>query len=720
MNTLAPESQTGPPVTDYFTAADIARALTTPDRRCHTKNIKRIAVRDQWPSRFDGYRWLFAPPREIADIIVTRPQTPDVKTENPQVRFGDLSHSDAAREKVLLREKAVLTYRAHKHLGREVALQCVVAQFKLQYPALKLNCTRALRNWDKAYTQNGLDGLVEQKRGRVGRKAFVNDLEESQLLQLAADAVGHGNWKRNNPTARLNKAAAFRNLVGNPTVTGPARAWLHGARASKSSMPPSVSRAISERISPLGATLIQIGPKAAKLDGAFTECSYDDVRAGDAFTADDMTANCYVWCEWPNEQGFILIRPQILAAMDIGSMSWLSVRAVMRSKGQYTKDDVWGLVGDLFDEYGLFKMAVLEGGIWQSNIIVGHKTGLSDEVRFGGLKSLGVKLIHTRTPRGKIIETGFNQLQHAADNIRGFCGRDERKDCPEETKAALAQVRAGHAHARQYFLHIDEYTKHLAGVMRQLNSERGDGKILRGLCPADKWAQDAPTFEVLPDAAKWMYRAAYRVVEITRNGVRITVGSGKYQTAYLYADPAMEVHRGRRVIVFWNDYDPDTDAVVYSLKSGKPDKLICVAPRVQDVPRFGANPEQMAGETTRKKLAMQVARVQRETLAPYLQRNFKTPASHAKTAEVGEQITAARVEQGKRIRTRKTVRDFQGGADELLDGGASVPASRQTFSEQPIARVESGRSRVENEADPVPNLISQPGEIDLSANALLD
>ena len=672
---VEPESPAAP---QYFSAMDIARALGI-GGEAGKKKVKRTAAVEQWPSQLVGNKLVFVPPTAIAALIVATPADVDAQPATPIVRFRDLAHSDSARDKVLLRETAVKLLAENLSLGKEVALQLVVARMQADHPMFPCS-VRALREWFDKYRQHGINALVEQKRGRVGVKPFAAQLEETHLLAAAAGSVERG------IKGRLNIARGYRDtLVNNPTVTGPSRLWMHGDNASKSYVPPSIRDAIRERVSPLAVRLIQQGPKAAKLDGPYTECSYDNLPAGRAFTADDMTANCYVWCEWPNEDGFILIRPQILAAMDVGSMAWLNVRAVMRPKGQYTKDDVWGLVGDVFDEFGLFEEAIFEGGTWQSSVVTGKQTGLDDETRFGGMKSLGVKLHHTRTPRGKIIETAFNSLQHAADNVRGFCGRMEMKDCPEDTKANLALVRSGKAHARQFFLHITEYSKHLEGVMNALNHERNDGKILRGLCPVDKWAQDKPQLRQMPDDSKWMYRAAYRVVAVTRNGVRITVGSGKYQTHYCYSNPeALEVQRGRRVVAFWNDYDPDTDAVIYTLRNGHPDKFICVASRVSDVPKLGATAEQMAGEAARKKLSAQLVRSQKVSLAPYLQRSFKTVDTQRQVAAVGEQIHAARVEQGRRIQSRKTLGRFTGSADALLDSEFSNTETSRSATLPPI------------------------------------
>ena len=642
---LAPnvsESGSGTGHRDFFSARDIARAL-----KLHKKAIQRLAAREQWPVQRHGNHLEYQPPPPIARCVVAQPSTinhqPSTISQR-SVTFADLAHSADAREKVLLREKAVQLVHVNLGLGKETALQLVCNQFATDHPLFDIS-PRSLRRWMDAYAAHGLDGLVEQKRGRVGAKPFVDDLESSHLLQLAADAAGHGNWKRNNVTRRTNIARAYQNLVANPTVTGPARLWLHGNHASKSYVPPSVRRAVIERVAPLTATLIQVGPRAAKLDGAFTECTYDasDVRA---FTADDMTANAYVWTEWPNENGFILVRPQILAVMNIGTLAWVNFRAVINTRSlkdgstaatsTYNKDDVWGTIGDTLDDLGLHvdadgqvdQIMVLEGGTWQSNVVIGQKTGLSDEDRFGGLRSLGVKVIHTRTPRGKIIEGAFNQLQYAADNCKGYAGRDQRMDMPEDVKRNCALVKAGHAHPRGLFLHFRDFVEHVKGVMNQLNNERSDGKVLRGRTPWEAWSEfcgqgegERSSFKPIPASAKWLFRSAYRVSEVTRNGVRVSQGSGKFALHYTYSHPALEIERGRRVLVFWNDHDPDTDAVVYTVKNGKPDKLICVASRVAEIARFGATEQELSAEAARKKLSRQVALSQRAALAPYLPRH---------------------------------------------------------------------------------------------------
>ncbi|MFN7138761.1 MAG: helix-turn-helix domain-containing protein [Limisphaerales bacterium] len=622
----------------FFTAAEIALAIGR-----NKKYVHRVAARDQWPCRGVANRLEYCPPANIANAILSAPER-QKDLDVPTVKFTDLVAGDVQQQNVLLREKAVTDLNNNVHLGKEIALNLVVAKFRRDHPLFNISVS-SLRRWADAYAAFGLDGLVEQKRGRVGKKAFALDLDVDHIFAGQAAAVEYG------IKGRQNIASAYRELIANPTISGDARRWMHGNHPSKSYVPPSVRKAL--RVPALAVKYIQQGAKAAKLDGPYTPSSYENVPAGRAFTADDMTANCYVWVEWPNERGWILIRPQILAALDIGTLAFIEVRGVVRAKGQYNKDDVWGLVGQVLDNYGRYEIAVFEGGTWQSNVVTGHKTGLTDEVRFGGLKSLGIQLVHTRSPRGKVIENRYAALQTAADRVPGYCGRMEMKDAPEDFKRQKAEVESGKAHPSKYFLSLAQYMEHLQKVMQELNSERNDGKILRGQTPAEKWASDNPQFEVFPDSAKWMYRSAYNVSEITRNGARVHLGTGKYKQVYYYANPeALEAHRGSRVAIFWNDYNPDTDAVIYEIRNGRPHTFICTAKRVQGPPRFDATPEEMTAEAKRKALSMQVAVSVSRSLAPHLQRRQKliqvAPQANAVGAQIAE--AAAQKEQSERIK----------------------------------------------------------------------
>jgi hypothetical protein len=614
----------------YYKLTTIAQAM-----RLSKRVVQGLAIKDGWPVRQCGNRFEYLVPAPVEELIVGKPDFKE-RPEPSTVSFVDLGHNPEQQRVALLREEAVQLVITNLSLGKEIALKVTAEYMCAKYPLFR--CSKnSLRTWIERYNVSGLDGLVEQKLGRVGRKPFAAELSTEQILRGRAAAIETGCG------GRLNKARAFRDLISDPELSADAKRFMHGNYASKSYVPPSLREAFHSDAHTVA--LVSIGEHAAELAGPWTECDYANTPAGKAFTCDDMTANVYVWTEWPNEQGFIIVRPQILAAMDIGTTKWISVRAIMRSRGQYTKDDAWGLIGDVFDNYGLYKIAVLEGGIWQSNVFKGHKTGIDDDIRFGGLTSMGVQLIHARTPRAKIIECKFNDLQKAADRCIGYCGRDERHDLPEAVKKAKYDVDLGHAHPSKYFLHFKDYVKHITAVMEQLNNERGDGKVLRGMSPDEKFIADNPQFRVMPDTAKYLYRSSYSIVLATANGVRVTIGSGKYIVSYTYSAPELKEVRGRRVVVYWNDGNPDTDAVVYTVRNGQPDQFICVAPRLIPLDRFESTMKEMDSEKQRKAMIHQMSVAESKSFAAHLQRREQTITVATPQTDLGQRLAAARSER---------------------------------------------------------------------------
>ncbi len=666
--TGAPSEAVGPPEGGTPTSGDgwlrgasIAAALELTKKTVHTR-----AQAEGWPTRRLGNRYEYQPPVEIATLCLDKesadhgPRATDHRLQRAiTVRFPDLAHSARARETVLLREQAVLAVRVlsgdsvgeaptgapeagalPRNLGAVRAQ--VVADFTCCYGISFSISIRSLERWEKLYDQFGLDGLVDQKRGVVGRPAHAEALAPETVLKGQALALDHG------IKGRVNVARGHRQLAADMTLSAGERAVLHGAHPSKSYVAPSIRDAL--HTDPFTAGLIHIGTKHARLNSRWTPCDHSQVKAGQVITADDMTANCYIWAEWPNERGWIVVRPQVLAVLDIGSLSWTNLRLVLRASGQYTRDDVWGVTGDFFDAFGLPKMILFEGGIWRSNVVaghkidVGHKTGLSDESRYGGLKSLGIQLLHSRLPRSKPIEGAFNQLQYASDAVKGYSGREEMKDRPEHLNKQMDYCRQGKAHPKEFFLNASEYMEHLYNIKRELNDERQDGEILRGRSPAEKWAEDAPVLKQFPDSAKWLYRSAYNIETVSRNGIRVTQRTGKYKETHYFDNPQLLTPLiGRRVAIYWNDHQPDTDAIVVSLRGGKPCDFMGIAKAVKRLGRFSATPEELKGESQRKAAAMRYAVSLSRDLAPHLQRQ---PANlvrvDAATEQVGEQITQAR------------------------------------------------------------------------------
>ena len=202
----------------------------------------------------------------------------------------------------------------------------------------------------------------------------------------------------------------------------------------------------------------------------------------------------------------------------------------------------------------------------------------------------------------------------------------EMKHCPEQLKKDLAMIRAGKSHPREHLLHLNDYVNHISAVMQSLNNERSDGKILRGETPLSAFtnavSEPAIKARAIPDSAKWLYRSAYSVKQVTRNGFRVTLGTGRNQLAYTYDNPeVLGKWRGHRVIGFWNQHDPDTDAVIYTVRNGRAHQFLCVAKRVTNPDRLGASEQAWSAEATRKKLHHNLAVTQSRDLSPYLVRS---------------------------------------------------------------------------------------------------
>jgi hypothetical protein len=328
----------------------------------------------------------------------------------------------------------------------------------------------------------------------------------------------------------------------------------------------------------------------------------------------------------------------------------------MRDGGQYNaQDDIWGLFGDTFDQYGLpLQGFVLEGGHWQSNAIRGVRTGLDADVRIGGLVSLGLENVRSYLPKSKIIEPMFHIIQHEVDRTAGFTGRDARRDQPELTKKHLALLRVKNPvhHPREFFLHMSQRVNEIQTGMENFNNEPQDGKLLRGLSPIQFCMEHKWERRDIPDSAKWLYRSAMNVSRVTSNGVNVSRGSGPKRLVYYWDNPdVLPAVEGRNVIIHWNDGNPEADAI---LRDAQTRKFICVAKSVPAISRFHATPEQLAAEGKRK--SMHYARTEMRAIQPDLVRATRPIPVDDAAVNLGRQIAAASDRQEQTDKSRQTVK----------------------------------------------------------------
>ena len=637
---------------------------------------------------------MFDPPADVAmhcipdlmDDVLSDSSVPSDPSPSTPVRLTDI-HDPTQSERVRWREAAVLEYlKTRSNSGVERALAGAVAKSLTEHPALPIS-VRSLRRWAASYEALGIDGLVEQKQGRVGRKGVA--VPEDIRRRGQALVVGHGSIAR-----------ASRQLALDPDLPPEMRMHLHEGHASKSHVTPSIRAAL--RVPVLVGKRIQ-GPRAADLAGRFTPLDWSHVEPNDVWCSDDMTSNVIAWVETPHEPGYRLGQPQILPILDCGTLRWLTVHVILRESGQYTGDDIFGLFGDTFDRFGLPGHMILEGGHWQSRNVIGHRTGISDEDRIGGLASLGVNVIRSHSPRNKPIEQAFNQLQYSTDNCIGFVGRAQRTDLPEAVKKQIALVKSGRHHPKEFFLHVSQLADHYQQTMSNLNHERQDGLVLRGQSPLEAWAATSQAARLVPDSAKWMYRSALAVSKVTRNGVRVTLGSGSSMMVYYYDAPELLIPlQGRKVVCYWNHGNPDADAVICDHQTRK---FLGLAKRVQDMARFNPEPEAVAAEKARKKAANLYLRTESRTIQAELQRTATpVPYTGAETAaEAGQAIAqAVAAAEAKETEQRSTAREIHRAAQHTTreDIAAAfttdVPARTNEFSADEIAALLQADTEGEN------------------------
>lgn len=605
-----------------------------------------------------------AAPEPNQDPDQRRPATVAASTAAAVVRFTDIT-DPAQRAKVVWRESVVQAVMALEagNKSRRAAIMAV-----LETPLGAAASRSAVYGWLDAYASCGIDGLVEQKKGKVGRTSFVETIPQNLMEKAVAAAVEHGTL---GPDGRQNFARSVRNyLMEHPDLPSPAREHLHDSHASKSY----VARSLRDRlrVSPLARAMVQ-GPDATRLAAPHIP-SLCDCAPGRVITADDMTANVYCWVEAPTAHGYIIGRPQVLAWLDVGSHRWMQARLIMRQSGQYTRDDVWGGIGDVMAEYGVFPEWLFEGGIWRSNVVIGERTGISDESRFGGLKSLGCKLHHSRRPQSKPIEQAFNQLQYQADAFPGYCGRDERRDGPDHLQRILYETKRGKLHPRGVLPHYDQFKAHVQQCLAALNGERQDGRALRGASPDEAWQAAGVNLPRLTPEAAWMFRSAVARVTVRRSGdVLIRQRSGKWTEEYLYRNPELLLRRaGQTLLAYWNDRNPDADCVLMTATPSP--ELIGVAHYVRPISRFDATDEELAAAAHDRKEAMAFARAEVIKMKPHFERSaerLQSAPTVAEVAQIGRQLQASE-ERAERAEVRRDQvrdqvrREGAQAADELL------------------------------------------------------
>jgi hypothetical protein len=184
---LNPTHNLNPPTSHFRSASSIAKALG-----CDKKTVHNRAKREQWPQRENANRIEYIPPHEIELLLDPAPPEPTLAgTSTDFVTFAELTNPNT-RQTVLLRERAVLAVAAFPGT-KEQARANVVSTFILKHgqgdhgpcgPHHFQISVRSLERWETQYRLLGIDGLVDQKQGKVGRRSAISSLDETTRSTL--------------------------------------------------------------------------------------------------------------------------------------------------------------------------------------------------------------------------------------------------------------------------------------------------------------------------------------------------------------------------------------------------------------------------------------------------------------------------------------------------------------------------------------------------------
>lgn len=435
--------------------------------------------------------------------------------------------------------------------------------------ALSQQFRRKFNQWKR----DGLSGIKDQRKIRSGRRNAPPIPEDFRKL-LIARAINRG--------GRISQA--WRELYHEGKLPPLFYEFYCHNWEAKSHVPRRIRDAVSAEVNRLKE--INLGPKAAKLKGPKVVRDWSDMPSGVQAQSDDCTLPVYFWIEDANSRsGFKLLRGQFLP--------WIDTRTTyihcfqLLPKESYSSLDIVRGIARLNNVYGLPEELYFERGIWQKSLLIsGSKDEVSWDDRVYGLSDLGIRITHALDPSAKVVERVLGALQNRMEGERGYCGRNERLDCPEHVQKAQRLVKAGKAHPGQYFYSYTEWVERLNLICNDYNDEPQNGKMLNGLSPRNGFVNyhSGPPAR-LDGRTRYLIATNRRRAKVTAQGVTIRIGKNTFN----YKSEATGALRSQPVLAWFDVEDPEYITLT-DMNQNNP----VTVPRSTPVPAYRADPETIA------------------------------------------------------------------------------------------------------------------------------
>jgi hypothetical protein len=580
-------------------------------------------------------------------------------------------------ERLLIWDNALSEYQHMLDLGssdgraRRVIISALDASglsLALSREALARNFCRKLDRW---ITGGGRPSAIRDLRLENPGRAPRFNLTKDDLDLLVAHTLAKGDLRR-----------AWREALRDGLLSpGVAAAYLANP-SSKSYVPASVSRVVlpeAERLRPW-----HLGPRQAKLNGAYITRDWSDTFPGDWYQADDTTLPVYYWEE--DESGQLrVMRGQFLPMIDVRTNRILSF--ALHSERNYTAAVIRGLILRTHDTYGLPRRGFhFENGIWRkAKLIKGVQQASGADIdpteTESGLREW-VGFMHSKpgNARAKKVERVIGMLQALMEDQPGYCGRNEQTEKFERVQRNKLDVEAGRVHPSKCFLHRDEWIHRLEQICADYNEESQDG-ALAGLSPRAAWEslfEHTKPLIKLTQGTRWLLANHRAVLKVTRNGLTIRA-NGKN---WVFRNDVTAGLIGREVHVYFNPEDMSSCFV----KLSPSDSTASVIPLAPAIPATTATREQMNAAQASVNTHNRSLHTRYKEIAPHFPVNgpspFRPVIADDATIECGREIAADQEAIKSAQKSETTAIRRTNKLRRELNADGRVPASRLEIAAQ--------------------------------------
>ncbi len=228
-----------------------------------------------------------------------------------------------------------------------------------------------------------------------------------------------------------------------------------------------------------------LGGRALDTARAWLDRDYSNLPSGLCFSSDDVTLPVY-WFVPDGKDWFTLVRGQCLITIDFRSLRILGFS--LQPDRNYSSPVIHTMFAKVFADWGVPQFLYLERGIWKNSRLItgGPKAArvpagwefmpLSWTESERGFGDLGVTFIHAIRARSKVVERVIGLVQDQMEADPGYCGRDERRDCPEITKRRMDDVKFRRVYPCEHFYDGNQWERRLREIFAAYNATPQGGK----------------------------------------------------------------------------------------------------------------------------------------------------------------------------------------------------------------------------------------------------